>query len=197
MNLNTKAALQTVRSDDFIEYFLFPNINGIDSSQNDDNLQTICEQIQQIATKYSESYIWHKDSFSCTPRFGNANLLTENQLDDCGNIAYFDLFRFRHAHDKKSIIHFKFCAANSIVSPHIYGITHYEDNIQDEWFIVSLLFEISRQIPDLIIRCIDGDGEFMLIEAAECLPNWANPDTCEGCVSFNRQQANNYPHSIS
>lgn len=77
-------------------------------------------------------------------------------------------------------------AANSIVSPHIYGITHFEDNIQDEWFIVSLLFEISRQIPDLIIRCIDGDGEFMLIEAAEYLPNWANPDTCEGCVSFRR-----------
>lgn len=85
MNSNTKAApLQTVRSDDFIEYFLFPNLNGTESSQNDDNLQTICEQIQKIATKYCESYIWHKDSFSCTARFGNANLLTENQLDDCG-----------------------------------------------------------------------------------------------------------------
>lgn len=26
---------------------------------------------------------------------------------------------------------------------------------------------------------IDSDGEFLLIEAAECLPNWANPDNCD------------------
>lgn len=26
---------------------------------------------------------------------------------------------------------------------------------------------------------IDSDGEFLLIEAAESLPNWANPDNCD------------------
>lgn len=31
---------------------------------------------------------------------------------------------------------------------------------------------------------IDSDGEFLLIEAAECLPDWANPDNCDQRVSF-------------
>lgn len=30
-----------------------------------------------------------------------------------------------------------------------------------------------------MISVIDSDGEFLLIEAAECLPNWANPDNCD------------------
>ena len=29
----------------------------------------------------------------------------------------------------------------------------------------------------------DGDGEFLLIEAADYLPNWLNPDTAENRVS--------------
>lgn len=32
---------------------------------------------------------------------------------------------------------------------------------------------------DCIIRIIDTDGEFLLIELADLLPKWANPDTCE------------------
>lgn len=31
----------------------------------------------------------------------------------------------------------------------------------------------------MIIRVCDADGEFMMIEAADYLPNWANPETCE------------------
>lgn len=62
---------------------------------------------------------------------------------------------------------------------HIYGITHFEENIQDEWFIVALLFDITKHIPNIIVRVADADGEFMLIEAAEYLPKWANPETCE------------------
>lgn len=67
---------------------------------------------------------------------------------------------------------------------HIYGITHFEENIQDEWFIVSLLFEITKQIPDIIVRVVDADGEFILIEAADYLPKWANPETCEQRVDI-------------
>lgn len=54
-----------------------------------------------------------------------------------------------------------------------------------------LLFQLSRELSDIIIRVIDNDGEFLLIEAANSLPNWANPETCENrvgilkCVDFN------------
>lgn len=69
--------------------------------------------------------------------------------------------------------------------PHLHGITFYGENIQDEWFIVELLFHLTKKFDGLIARVIDSDGEFMLIEAAEHLPQWANPDTCMQRVSLN------------
>lgn len=70
--------------------------------------------------------------------------------------------------------------------PHLYGITFYGDNIEDEWFIVYLLQEISKSVTDLVVRVVDSDGEFLLIEAADYLPSWANPERCEKRVSIDR-----------
>ncbi|XP_077234122.1 suppressor-like protein [Tasmannia lanceolata] len=61
--------------------------------------------------------------------------------------------------------------------PHFHGKTRFGDNLEDEWFIVFLLFEISRQFPSLSIQISDSDGEFLLIECAFSLPRWINPDT--------------------
>lgn len=49
---------------------------------------------------------------------------------------------------------------------------------------MSLLFELSRRLEGLVIRVVDADGEFMLIEAAEHLPQWANPETCSNRVNL-------------
>ncbi|KAG4077447.1 hypothetical protein HA402_002874 [Bradysia odoriphaga] len=144
----TTVPLETVRAEDYVEYYLFPDLKS--SLPVESVLQTVIQQINTIADRFCEKYIWHKDGFRVTPRYGNAALLIENQLDNCDELP-----------------------------AHIYGITHFEENIQDEWFIVALLFEISRQIPDIIVRVADADGEFILIEAAEYLPKWANPETCE------------------
>lgn len=67
--------------------------------------------------------------------------------------------------------------------PHLHGLTFYGENIEDEWFIVDLLFKLTKMHKGLIARVIDSDGEFMLIEAANVLPPWANPDTCQQRVS--------------
>nr|CAD7397002.1 unnamed protein product [Timema cristinae] len=76
------------------------------------------------------------------------------------------------------------CPANN--SPHLYGATHYGENIEDEWFIVFLLLQLTKEIDDIVIRVVDTDGEFLLIEAAEYLPKWANPETCEQRVYLYR-----------
>lgn len=76
-----------------------------------------------------------------------------------------------------------FCCAE-VLPPHLYGITHYGDNIEDEWFIVYLLQQITKEVTGSIARIVDADGEFLLIEAADYLPKWANPDTCENRVSL-------------
>ncbi|KAJ1529564.1 hypothetical protein ONE63_006336 [Megalurothrips usitatus] len=62
--------------------------------------------------------------------------------------------------------------------PHLHGTAHFGDNIEDEWFIVYLLLQLTKDIEGLVVRVIDSDGEFLLIEAADYLPPWADPETC-------------------
>lgn len=42
-----------------------------------------------------------------------------------------------------------------------------------------LLRELSKQFPDAWIRVFDADGEFLLVEAANVLPPWLNPEVAE------------------
>ncbi|GMN34000.1 hypothetical protein TIFTF001_004465 [Ficus carica] len=70
--------------------------------------------------------------------------------------------------------------------PHLRGKLRYGDNLDDEWFVVFLLFEVSRTFPDLSVRVWDTDGEFLLIEAAFHLPRWLNPDNSLNRVFIRR-----------
>ena len=54
--------------------------------------------------------------------------------------------------------------------------------MDDEWLIVYILREISRQFPEAWIRIVDSDGEFLLIEAASALPNWLEPEIADNRV---------------
>ncbi|CAI0419829.1 unnamed protein product [Linum tenue] len=77
------------------------------------------------------------------------------------------------------------CSGKSSV-PHLHGKLRFGDNIEDEWFTVFLLFEISRNFPSLSIRVWDNDGEFLLIEAAFHLPRWIDPENSENRVFIRR-----------
>ncbi|BAT99451.1 hypothetical protein LR48_Vigan284s001100 [Vigna angularis] len=68
------------------------------------------------------------------------------------------------------------CSSSSNL-PHLHGHLRYGDNLDDEWFAVFLLFQISIRFPSLSLRLWDSDGDFLLIEAAFHLPRWLNPDT--------------------
>ncbi|KAM7193772.1 protein ecdysoneless [Naviculisporaceae sp. PSN 640] len=59
---------------------------------------------------------------------------------------------------------------------YLHGITDYGDNVEDEWLIVYLLRELSKNFSNLWIRVFDSDGEFLLIEAAKVLPKWLSPE---------------------
>ncbi|KAF6202535.1 hypothetical protein GE061_002931 [Apolygus lucorum] len=79
--------------------------------------------------------------------------------------------------------------------PHLYGVTHYGENIEDEWFVVYLLIYLTKNVPGLVARVVDSDGEFILIEAADHLPSWANPDICEKRVYIFRGDVHVVPPS--
>ena len=65
------------------------------------------------------------------------------------------------------------------------GHTNFGDSIDDEWLIVYLLRELSTQFPTLWIRVIDADGQFLLVEAANALPLWLNPEIADFRVWLN------------
>jgi hypothetical protein len=68
------------------------------------------------------------------------------------------------------------------------GRTNYGDSVSDEWLIVFLLRELSKKFPDSWTRVYDSDGEFLLIEAANALPKWLNPEIADSRVWINRGQ---------
>ncbi|KAM4703322.1 protein ecdysoneless homolog [Rhinophrynus dorsalis] len=80
------------------------------------------------------------------------------------------------------------------IPAHIGGITRFGDNIEDEWFIVYLIQQITKEYPELAARVEDNDGEFLLIEAAEFLPRWLKPENSSNRVFFFRGQLCIIPH---
>uniref|UniRef100_UPI003AAB2C36 protein ecdysoneless homolog isoform X1 n=1 Tax=Centroberyx gerrardi TaxID=166262 RepID=UPI003AAB2C36 len=79
------------------------------------------------------------------------------------------------------------------VPAHIGGSTQFGDNVEDEWFIVYLLQQITKAFPQLVARVEDNDGEFLLIEAADYLPKWLNPETSENRVFLHRGELHILP----
>ncbi|KAL2769829.1 protein ecdysoneless-like protein isoform 3 [Daubentonia madagascariensis] len=72
------------------------------------------------------------------------------------------------------------------VPAHVFGMTKFGDNIEDEWFIVYIIKQITKELPELVARIEDNDGEFLLIEAADFLPKWLDPDNSTNRVFFHR-----------
>ncbi|XP_050093088.1 protein ecdysoneless [Anopheles aquasalis] len=164
-----RALLQSIREDDFVEYFLFPagstDPQDVQLENSDASLEVLLQDVNRIAEEFCQQYIWHRDAFHVVPRPNNdSRLLIEVANGTEGSPV-----------DGSS-------STGAQLPAHLHGISHVGDNIQDEWFIVALLFHLTEQLPGLAVRVIDADGEFLLIEAAEQLPRWATPETCEGRV---------------
>ncbi|KAJ3054834.1 hypothetical protein HK097_000699 [Rhizophlyctis rosea] len=78
-------------------------------------------------------------------------------------------------------------------SPFLHGRTRFGDCIEDEWFIVYILREITREFPETVISVRDMDGEFLLIEAAQHLPSWLDPSTSKNRVFLHKGQVHIVP----
>ncbi|KAL2083639.1 hypothetical protein ACEWY4_021412 [Coilia grayii] len=79
------------------------------------------------------------------------------------------------------------------VPAHIGGSTDFGDNVEDEWFIVFLLQQITKTFPELAAKVEDNDGEFLLIEAADYLPKWLKPENSENRVFFSNGELHIIP----
>ncbi|TPX49274.1 hypothetical protein SeMB42_g02655 [Synchytrium endobioticum] len=73
------------------------------------------------------------------------------------------------------------------------GRTRFGDALEDEWFIVFLLREISKEWPNVVISVSDCDGEFLLVEAASQLPKWLQPRNSTNRVFLHQGQLHIIP----
>lgn len=91
----------------------------------------------------------------------------------------------------------------------LFGSVLYGDYLEDEWFVTWLLFQLSSGVADsfkcpmdkrcscgqghegylsplssldLLLHVTDADGDFLLIEAADALPSWMQPNNTENRV---------------
>eukprot|EP00937_MAST-01D_sp_MAST-1D-sp2_P008244 g8244.t1 len=55
------------------------------------------------------------------------------------------------------------------------GSLRFGDSAADEWYLLAVLASLSAAVPRASVAARDGDGEVLLIEAAEALPHWLSP----------------------
>ncbi|CAH8602162.1 unnamed protein product [Dicrocoelium dendriticum] len=73
-------------------------------------------------------------------------------------------------------------------TPCLCGQLNFGDCIEDEWFAVWILLQLTKDDYNVAIQVTDEDGEFLLIEAAEVLPKWLNPENSANRVWLYRGQ---------
>ncbi|PYI07508.1 regulatory factor Sgt1 [Aspergillus sclerotiicarbonarius CBS 121057] len=70
----------------------------------------------------------------------------------------------------------------------LHGRTNLGDSIEDEWVIVYLLRELTKKHNSIWAKAVDGDGQFLLVEAAATLPAWLEPEVADNRVWINQGQ---------
>ena len=76
--------------------------------------------------------------------------------------------------------------SNAAAEPHLWGRLSFGDSIDDAWFVIDLLLQLSREQRDVAITARDDEGELLLIEAALVIPRWLNPESAHNRVFIRR-----------
>lgn len=84
--------LQTIRGDDFVEYYLFPPIETCNEKEEETILSGILTKANKIVKKYTNNYLWHRDEFKLVPRTSIYNTL--NHID--GKKGNIDLIKIHY-----------------------------------------------------------------------------------------------------
>lgn len=65
-----EGVLETVRDEDFVEYFLYVRTNdkNEDTEELVNHINLLNTQVLEFVDQLSDRYIWHKDRFNLIPR---------------------------------------------------------------------------------------------------------------------------------
>ncbi|KAK4988603.1 hypothetical protein LTR66_007268 [Elasticomyces elasticus] len=144
--------------EDCVEYVIYVIDEKLKQAERRARLMEIYDAAKKLTKKLLGGYIWQREEFG----------LSLEQQD-------FDVAGSGQPPEKPA-------KRKSDGLSYLRGRTNVGDSVADEWLIVYLLCELSKQFPDAWIRVYDTDGEFLLIEAANALPKWLNPEVAENRV---------------
>ncbi|CAM6109907.1 unnamed protein product [Calypogeia fissa] len=172
-----------MEEEDTVSYRVYPGIVGLDrnppaSSSVEERLEGLKSQSLSIVRPLAEGYIWQHEPFNLRACSSSSALVSSSRSAKGSKSGEY--------WESDSLLS-EFEGADDFV-PHLSGRVKFGDNLEDEWFVVYLLFEISRRIPSVSITVRDSDGEFLLIETAYFIPKWLKPDNSHNRV-FIRQGA--------
>lgn len=145
--------------EDCVEYSLYI-IDSKLKSQKDllGRLEDVRKESLALLKDLAKDYIWQRDDFKVDIKTEKGTTSTITLLE---------------------------ASVNNIAGlMYLSGTTNYGDSVEDEWLIVYILKELSSRFPTLWIKAVDSDGEFLLIEAANALPRWLNPENADNRVGI-------------
>lgn len=139
--------------EDTVLYSIFPDFalsDSITAEEVDFRLKELQVKCLDTISDFAKDYIWQHESFNLQPAMTSSCpcILSPNSRD---------------SNPRPPV-------------PHLHGKLKYGDNVEDEWFVVFILYEITKRIPSVSARVWDTDGEFLLIEAAYAIPRWLGPE---------------------
>ena len=102
--------------------------------------------------------------------------------DMCAFVAMLCPFLATHMWQRES---FSLAALPGKGAAAVGGSVAFGDCVSDEWLVAFLVFELTRAFPGVVAELRDGDGQFLLVEAAMELPEWLEPETADNrCFVF-------------
>ena len=144
--------------DDNVEYSVFVVSEEIkDTATLRERLRSVQNAAKALVRKHLNGYIWQRQEFG---------LSLKHRSPPAGQAEA--------ASEKAPLYAWS-----------LHGSTCFGDSIADEWLIVWLLKTLSSQFSEIWIQLEDADGQFLLVEAANKLPKWLNPEIADNRVWIN------------
>lgn len=135
-------------------------------------------------SRYLDVPLFQPDAFECVaviPKFADSQRVTQNQALLSTIVAeiqreYIETQFKDHIWHKESL-HVRLGYSDSVQGNYyIHGISHYGGCVDDEWLMIHIMYQITLKYPDVFVRLTDTDGDVLLIQAAEELPDWMEPE---------------------